>query len=116
MLYVGVEDIIRKTLTGAVLASTSPELQHFHSHGLALYAFTCARQIGIDVEYIRLDNAVGDYEQLVQHYFSADERNVLLLLPTVESRQTFCQCWTRKEVYIKAKGTSLSRCACCRGQ
>jgi 4'-phosphopantetheinyl transferase len=45
---------------------------------------------------------------LAQHYFSADERNVLLLLPTEESRQAFFQCWTRKEAYIKAKGTSLS--------
>jgi hypothetical protein len=51
-----------KTLTGAILACTSLGLQHFHSHDLALYAFTYARQIGIDVEYIRLDNEVGAYE------------------------------------------------------
>jgi 4'-phosphopantetheinyl transferase len=101
-------ECLRKILTGAILACTSLELQHFHSHDLTLDAFTYARQIGIDVEYIRLDNGVGDYEQLAQHYFSAYERNVLLMLPTEESRQAFFQCWTRKEAYIKAKGTSLS--------
>jgi 4'-phosphopantetheinyl transferase len=79
-----------------------------HSRDLALYAFTYARQIGVDVEYIRLDDEVDEYEQLAQHYFSPYERNVLLMLPAEEKRQAFFQCWARKEAYIKAKGTGLS--------
>src|SRR2546430_10359608 len=37
-----------------------------HSHGLALYAFTRNRQLGIDVEYMRSDI---DYDQLAGHNF-----------------------------------------------
>ncbi|HEV7237210.1 MAG TPA: 4'-phosphopantetheinyl transferase superfamily protein, partial [Ktedonobacteraceae bacterium] len=76
-----------------------------HAHDLALYAFTYVRQVGVDVEYIRLND---DYEHLAQHYFSPYERTVLQTLPMEEKQQAFFQCWTRKEAYIKAKGLGLS--------
>lgn len=82
-----------------------------HSHDLALFAFTYTRQVGVDVEYMRLSSGDGggdDYEQLAQHYFSAYERSVIQMLPVEEKRQAFFQCWTRKEAYIKARGMGLS--------
>ncbi len=84
-----------------------------HSHDLALFAFTYTRQVGVDVEYMRLGgegsgDGGDDYEQLAQHYFSAYERSVLQMLPVEEKRQAFFQCWTRKEAYIKARGMGLS--------
>ena len=88
-----------------------------HAHDLALFAFTYARQVGVDVEYMRLgggdsgddgDGKNGDYEQLAQHYFSPYERDVLQRLPVEEKQRAFFQCWTRKEAYIKARGTGLS--------
>ncbi len=76
-----------------------------HSHAVALYAFTYARQIGIDIEYMRSDI---DYEQLAHYSFSPNEQAVLYALPKAMQQQAFFNCWTRKEAYIKAKGKGLS--------
>jgi len=77
-----------------------------HSHGLALYAFTHARTVGIDIEHMRADVDCG---QLAGHYFSPLEVRTLLALPSGSQRQGFFNCWTRKEAYIKARGEGLSR-------
>ncbi len=76
-----------------------------HSHEIALYAFTYARQIGVDVEYMRSDI---EYDQLAKYSFSAHEQAVLYTLPKALKQQAFFNCWTRKEAYIKAKGKGLS--------
>lgn len=76
-----------------------------HSHEVVLCAFTHARQIGVDVEYMRSDI---DYEQLAKHSFSSREQAVFYALPSVQRQQAFFNCWTRKEAYIKARGKGLS--------
>ena len=76
-----------------------------HSHEMALYAFTYARQIGVDVEYMR---SGIDYEDLARYSFSSHERAMLDTLPKALRQQGFYNCWTRKEAYIKAKGKGLS--------
>ena len=76
-----------------------------HSHEIALYAFVYARQVGIDVEYMRPNI---EYEQLANYSFSSRERAVFYALPTAQKQQAFFNCWTRKEAYIKAKGKGLS--------
>ena len=76
-----------------------------HSAGLALYAFTCARRVGIDLEYMRAD---VDYEQLARRNFSLYEKAVFQALPPEQKRQAFFNCWTRKEAYVKARGEGLS--------
>jgi 4'-phosphopantetheinyl transferase len=76
-----------------------------HSHGLALYAVTRARKIGIDVEHIRFDLAVGE---IAERFFSRREVAMLRALPTELQRPAFFRCWTRKEAYIKARGEGLS--------
>lgn len=77
-----------------------------HSHGLALYAFTIAREVGIDIEHTR---AEVDCQQLAAHFFSPLEVRTLLSLPVESQRQAFFNCWARKEAYIKARGEGLSR-------
>lgn len=76
-----------------------------HSHEVVLCAFTNARQIGIDVEYIRSDI---DYEQLAKYSFSLNEQAAFYALPNAQRQQAFFDCWTRKEAYIKARGKGLS--------
>ncbi len=76
-----------------------------HSGDLALYSFTYDRHIGIDVEYMRADI---DYEKLAQHHFSPYECAVLRALPAAIRQEAFYLCWTRKEAYIKARGSGLS--------
>ncbi len=74
-----------------------------HSRGLALYAFTRRRQIGIDVEMIRPET-----EEIAARFFSPAEIAVLRALPRELKPAAFFNCWTRKEAFIKARGMGLS--------
>ena len=76
-----------------------------HSHGLALYAVTHRRAVGIDVEHICSDFA---NEQIAERFFSPREVVALRALPSHLQTDAFFNCWTRKEAYIKAKGKGLS--------
>lgn len=76
-----------------------------HSHGLALFAFTYGREIGIDLERIR--PGVID-EHIAERFFSPQETRKLRALPREAQDEAFFKCWTRKEAYIKAKGEGLS--------
>ncbi len=76
-----------------------------HSGGIALYAFSLRRELGVDVEQVRQD---FDVEPIAQRFFSAREREQLAALPKREIVDAFFRCWTRKEAYIKATGDGLS--------
>jgi 4'-phosphopantetheinyl transferase len=87
--------------------SLSPPL-HFnlsHSAGLALYAFSFARQVGIDVEHKHADI---DCDSLAKVSFLPSEQALLHSLPDNLKLDAFYNCWTRKEAYIKAIGKGLS--------
>ena len=47
-----------------------------NSMGLALYAFTREREIGVDIEYIR---DISEMEDIAERYFSAEEKAVFIL-------------------------------------
>ena len=76
-----------------------------HSHGVALYAVTRGREVGIDLEFIRRDLEV---EQIAERFFSRRETATLRALPADLRKYAFFLCWTRKEAYIKARGEGLS--------
>lgn len=76
-----------------------------HSHGVALYAATRGREVGIDLERIRFDLAVAE---IAERFFSRREAAMLRTLPTEAQREAFFRCWTRKEAYVKARGEGLS--------
>jgi len=76
-----------------------------HSDGLALYAFTIGRQVGIDLERVR---ALEDAACIARRFFSDRESAALDELPAWDWIDGFFRCWTRKEAYIKASGKGLS--------
>jgi 4'-phosphopantetheinyl transferase len=76
-----------------------------HSHGVALFAVACSREIGVDVEQMRPDVAT---EQIARRFFSRVEVTALLSLPASLQAEAFFNCWTRKEAYIKARGEGFS--------
>jgi Phosphopantetheinyl transferase len=76
-----------------------------HSDGMALYAITRNREIGIDLERIRSD---FQYEEIAERFFSPREVAVLHTIQTELRLEAFFNCWTRKEAYIKAHGQGLS--------
>lgn len=77
-----------------------------HSHGVALYAVTEEREIGVDVEHVRADFASDD---IARRFFSPHEVGVLSEFPEDGRVAAFFSCWTRKEAYIKATGRGMSQ-------
>jgi 4'-phosphopantetheinyl transferase len=76
-----------------------------HSEGLALYAFTRGRDVGVDVEYQR---EISEMELVVEQFFSESERGYFARLPEHMKQEAFFSCWTRKEAYLKASGEGMS--------
>jgi len=76
-----------------------------HSRGMALYAFTRNRQIGVDLEYIR---SVSDVDQLAKRFFSPRESAVISSLRPDQKQEEFFKAWTGKEAYLKATGDGLA--------
>ena len=76
-----------------------------HSGNLALCAVARARAVGVDVEAIRPDFASLD---VARRFFSGTEFAALEALPRGERVAAFFACWTRKEAYMKARGTGIA--------
>jgi medium-chain acyl-[acyl-carrier-protein] hydrolase len=92
----------------ALAGETEPAALRFnlsHSHGLALYAVTWDREVGVDLEWMRPDFATED---IAERFFSPPEVAVLRAVPPAQRAEAFFACWSRKEAYIKARGKGLS--------
>lgn len=77
-----------------------------HSHELAMYAFTCGREVGIDLEYIC---PMPDAERIAAPFFSPREISIWQKLPQHQRLRAFFNAWTRKEAYLKAIGEGLAQ-------
>lgn len=77
-----------------------------HSAELAVVALCCNRDVGIDVEEVRL---MHDEAQLVCSNFSPRERQEYLQVKVIDRTNAFFNGWTRKEAFIKGLGKGLSQ-------
>jgi 4'-phosphopantetheinyl transferase len=77
-----------------------------HSQGLAVYAISLNRSVGIDIEHIR---PVEDMQGIVERFFSAHEQDTFAKIPENKKCLSFFQCWTSKEAYLKARGDGLTQ-------
>ena len=76
-----------------------------HADAVALIAVTTGRPVGVDVERV---TALDDAFDVAEICFSPAERRALHAVPAGQVSDTFFNCWTRKEAFIKAVGTGLS--------
>lgn len=76
-----------------------------NSGGLALYAVTLRREVGVDLEQLK---PMPDGIDIARRFFSAPENEVFAALDEGVRDLAFFCCWTRKEAYIKAVGEGLS--------
>jgi 4'-phosphopantetheinyl transferase len=76
-----------------------------HSADVALYAFSSAAPLGVDVEVVV---PRGDVRRIAERFFSAAESAVVRSTPAADLLRVFFEVWTRKEAYIKATGRGLS--------
>ncbi len=86
-----------------VLSAVSFNLSH--SHGLALYALSLRRAVGIDIE--RIDPSL-EFDSLSRQFFSPSENRVLCGLFPGLKPSAFFKGWTSKEAIVKAIGDGLS--------
>lgn len=89
----------------ALIESNALSFNLAHSGDRALYAVTQHHAIGVDIEQLR---SVQYAEQLVNRYFSPEERQAYQLLPEHQKQLAFFRAWTGKEAFLKAIGSGLS--------
>lgn len=92
-----------------------PELSHAfgdwlrfslsHSGDLALIAVAARADVGVDLEYVRLQ---PDHAEIAERFFSPDEVDHLKRLPAHLQAEAFFSLWTKKEAYLKACGEGLA--------
>jgi 4'-phosphopantetheinyl transferase len=75
-----------------------------HSDDIAVYAFSPGREVGIDVEAVRV---FRDADDIAARVFSRYENEAYLALEPRNKPLGFFNCWTRKEAFIKALGDGL---------
>jgi 4'-phosphopantetheinyl transferase len=73
-----------------------------HSDDVALFAFATVSEIGVDVERVK---AISHREEIARRFFAPAEYAVLSVLAGEDS--AFYRCWTRKEAFLKARGTGI---------
>lgn len=76
-----------------------------HSYDFAVFAITCDRKIGIDLEYVR--NICG-FEKIAETTLTARENRILNSLPHGERIKTFFDFWTRYEANKKTNESRTS--------
>lgn len=76
-----------------------------HSGGLALFAVSRDRALGVDIERLRTNL---DHERLARRFFSPAEFAQFDCLPEEAKVDAFFRCWTRKEAYIKGQGVGIA--------
>lgn len=84
-----------------------PELRFNLSHSgeRALIGASWKREVGVDLEQLRKG---ADFRGLAERFFSEPERQALLEVPDPLFPREFLRVWTRKEAYLKARGTGLA--------
>lgn len=89
------------------LKNSSIHFNLAHSQDLAIYAVSCDRELGIDLEYINLR---CDVEEIANRYFVSAEKEIIRDLADQPDQQylAFYRAWTLKEAYGKATGQGIA--------
>lgn len=77
-----------------------------HAGGLAAFAFSRCRAVGLDVEQVR---GMVDIEAMVSGCFHEREKARFAALAPSQRQSRFFECWTEKEAFVKATGEGFSR-------
>ena len=75
-----------------------------HTEGLAAIAVAVGREVGIDLERVDPSAALGP---AAERAFGAADLATLRALPPAQQVEAFYRGWTRREAYVKARGSDL---------
>lgn len=96
-----------KPRVGGRHADSALEFNVSHSGDVVLFGFTRGVPIGVDVEEVR---SRIEIEPLASRFFGPGEaRELLEDVAEPERLDAFFRCWTRKEAYLKARGSGLTQ-------
>lgn len=76
-----------------------------HSGDHAAFAFTRLGEIGVDLEQVR--EPMPQRDDIARRFFARGEQRQLFALPESERTRAFFALWTRKESFVKARGTGV---------
>jgi 4'-phosphopantetheinyl transferase len=78
-----------------------------HTAGMAIYAVTRGREVGVDIEEVR---PLPDAAAIAERFFApAEVAAFRTVLGTEDEALAFFNAWTRKEAFLKALGDGLAR-------
>src|ERR1700761_1679056 len=80
------------------IACSELEFSASRTASVALYATSRRMRVGVDVEAIR---TTIDGDGIAAWFMSAAERHALAAISPGQRLRAVCQCWTRKEAYLK---------------
>ena len=76
-----------------------------HCGELAVYAFSRAGEVGVDVEAV---HAIAEADAIAARVYSRREHEAYRAAAPTERPLAFFRCWTRKEAFVKALGDGLA--------
>ena len=76
-----------------------------HSEDILIIAVSTCRDVGVDIEAIKIDKPLNTMARLA---FSRREQEELFALPSSDLQAAFYLCWVRKEACLKACGRGFS--------
>lgn len=77
-----------------------------HSRGWAAIAISREGEVGVDLEE---SSKILSFPDLASQFFSRAEGEMLFSLSEDKQRELFYRLWTRKEAFLKAKGTGITK-------
>jgi 4'-phosphopantetheinyl transferase len=92
-------------LHGTDLSANRIRFNLSHSHGRALIAVSKDREVGVDLEKIRVDR---DVAALATRFFAPQEQAAIMHAGSSAKHWTFCRIWMAKEAVMKARGSGLA--------
>src|SRR5207247_3087890 len=93
-----------KPALGARFANSGLRFNVAHCDDVAVYAFSRGREMGIDLEAVRV---IPGADAVAVRFFSRWEREAYQALDARARPLGFVNCWTRKAAFIKALGDGL---------
>jgi 4'-phosphopantetheinyl transferase len=76
-----------------------------HSGNLGLFAFSLNKEVGVDIELVKENISTAE---IVERFFTKNEKMDLQKALADEKIKLFYQFWTRKEAVLKAIGSGVS--------
>lgn len=76
-----------------------------HCGGLALFALSCGREVGVDLERVGPD---APPPSLAEQCLTRADAAALACLAPDERAAAFCRAWVRREAYLKAAGVGFA--------